>query len=421
MIVSFAREGQEIGQHPEEAVPQLLATGELLPNDHYWHDGMAEWGIVSERWPAKKQPVAPTRLAAPVLAAPASVAAESSSKRWLIIALIAAALVGAGAYFYFTKPSAPQQPAASTVATPTPKATESPAEAATPTSTPETAKPTPTPTQERSDVGGSNTISVISWNLEWFPGRGPNASPQEKQSHMQAAKEELRKLDPDVFLGQEIASWDDFIELCSVLPELDVATVSHYLQGREVSRQQTTVASKLPVVAAWFDNWKVATPQPPRGYACAVVQVPDTDKLLLVYSVHLKSNRARSDEDTQENYAQREESARQLLAHVKLMEEEAFKGRIAGVIVGGDFNTNHDGQFEDDTIEMLTEAGFVNTWEDVPRKQRQTWMGSGRYEPTTFDYIMTKGLDEATAELIDIPEEASDHRPVALEIELSSR
>jgi hypothetical protein len=45
--------------------------------------------------------------------------------------------------------------------------------------------------------------------------------------------------------------------------------------------------------------------------------------------------------------------------------------------------------------------------------------GSGRFEPTTFDYIMTKGLGSPRADLIDVPEEASDHRPVMLEILLS--
>ena len=103
------------------------------------------------------------------------------------------------------------------------------------------------------------------------------------------------------------------------------------------------------------------------------------------------------------------------------MQGKAFKDRIVGVIVGGDFNTNHDGQFDDKTVEILAEAGFANTWEGVSRKRRETWIGGGNYEPTTFDYIMTKGLGSPRADLIDVPEEASDHRPVALEIELSSR
>ncbi len=176
------------------------------------------------------------------------------------------------------------------------------------------------------------------------------------------------------------------------------------------------MAAKLPMVSAWYDNWKTAKDQPPRGYAAAVIEIPETDKLVLVYSLHLKSNLARSDEETQENYDQRDESVRQLLAHIKVMEDEAFKGRIAGVIVGGDFNTNHDGQFKDNVIRMLTEAGFVNTWDGVPPEQRHTWRGNDTYNPTTFDYILTKGLGATKAELLEVSAEASDHWPLRLEI-----
>jgi hypothetical protein len=31
MIITFARNGQEIGQHHEDEVPALLASGEILP------------------------------------------------------------------------------------------------------------------------------------------------------------------------------------------------------------------------------------------------------------------------------------------------------------------------------------------------------------------------------------------------------
>ena len=56
--------------------------------------------------------------------------------------------------------------------------------------------------------------------------------------------------------------------------------------------------------------------------------------------------------------------------------------------------------------EMMAEAGFANRWEGVSRKRRETWIGGGRFEPTTFDYIMTKGLGSPRADLIDVPEEA---------------
>jgi endonuclease/exonuclease/phosphatase family metal-dependent hydrolase len=100
------------------------------------------------------------------------------------------------------------------------------------------------------------------------------------------------------------------------------------------------------------------------------------------------------------------------------MENQTFKERIAGVVVGGDLNTNHDTQFGDKVIEMLTDAGFVNTWAGVPKEQRHTWMGSDRYDPTTFDYILTRGLKPSTAQLMSIDEAASDHRPLKLELEL---
>jgi hypothetical protein len=52
MIVTFARDGQEIGQHHEDEVPALLASGKILPSDDYWHEGLPEWRKVGERWSA---------------------------------------------------------------------------------------------------------------------------------------------------------------------------------------------------------------------------------------------------------------------------------------------------------------------------------------------------------------------------------
>ncbi len=84
----------------------------------------------------------------------------------------------------------------------------------------------------------------------------------------------------------------------------------------------------------------------------------------------------------------------------------------------GNFNTNHDGQFGDDTIKMMTDAGFVNTWGATARKDRHTWRGSDRYEPTTFDYVFVRGLEASTAELVEESDDTSDHWPVRIELSL---
>jgi endonuclease/exonuclease/phosphatase family metal-dependent hydrolase len=392
----------------------LLESGELLPSDHYWCEGMAEWGSVGERWPA--QPELPARKAGPVLRAPATQAAApsgSTNRRLpIILGVVVLLVLGAAAYFYFAKPAA--VPPVET-AEPAPAAAE--AKEPTPATT-ETKEPTPATAEAVPPADSSRTISVVAWNIEWYPGKSMRASAAQRESHKEIVQAELKKINPDVFLAQEIRSWNDFAELCDAIPDLQVAAVSRFLHREDVGLQQTAIASKLPAVAGWYDTWRPAENQPPRGYTAAVLEIPGTDKLLLVYSLHLKSNLARRPADEQANYDQRDESIRQLLAHIERMESDAFKGRIAGVIVGGDFNTNHDGQFGDNVVKMMTDAGFVNTWGDTPRKDRQTWRGSDRFEPTTFDYVFVRGLEASTAELVEVSDDTSDHWPVRIELSL---
>lgn len=53
MQVQFARDGAPlVPSLPEEIVPSLLQSKTLLPSDHYWHEGMAEWMPVEAHWPA---------------------------------------------------------------------------------------------------------------------------------------------------------------------------------------------------------------------------------------------------------------------------------------------------------------------------------------------------------------------------------
>lgn len=44
--------GGEQAVHPEQRVVELLASGELLPSDLYWRDGMAEWQPLSQFHPS---------------------------------------------------------------------------------------------------------------------------------------------------------------------------------------------------------------------------------------------------------------------------------------------------------------------------------------------------------------------------------
>ncbi len=97
--------------------------------------------------------------------------------------------------------------------------------------------------------------------------------------------------------------------------------------------------------------------------------------------------------------------------------ERLFEDRIYGKIVGGDFNTNHDGQFAERTISMMIEAGFHNTWDGVPAEARQTWRGGGRFKPATLVYIFTKGISTLHARILMA--DGSDLLPLEISVPIS--
>lgn len=261
----------------------------------------------------------------------------------------------------------------------------------------------------------AKTLTVAEWNLEWFPGRSPTPTEEAKQKHMEAAQKVLKQLNPDIFMAEEIGDWDSFVKLVSVVPKLQVHTVSAFKYGNSVARQQEAIASTFPPNSTWSESWKKTEANPPRGMAFAALTLPN-GKLLFVYCVHLKANGG----DSAANVAKREDSAKQLVTHVADMEKIYKTNNVFGVIVSGDFNTNQDNPEwkNEKTIPTLEQAGFYSTWTGVPAKDRLTWKGSGRFAATTFDWILTKGLGKPTAGLWKTTEDASDHEPVVLKIEI---
>ena len=263
-------------------------------------------------------------------------------------------------------------------------------------------------------------IHFMAWNLEWFPGRAPTPKEEVIEPQKKAVAEVLAREKPDIFVGEEVRNWQAFADAASAVPGLRTVVVSPF-RGEDGTLwpQQIGIASQLPVESTWAEAWKHVESTPPRGFSFAAVSLPAPETgVLLVYGVHLKSNRGGDPKVDAVNFKMREESAAQLLAHVNEMENAVFAGRVRGIIVAGDFNTNQDGQFGDKTLEILTKGGFHNTWEGVEKKDRLTWRGSDRYEPTTFDYILTKGLPTGTAKMVPADTAASDHWPVMITISL---
>lgn len=271
-------------------------------------------------------------------------------------------------------------------------------------------------------------LKTVAWNIEWFPGLRPGASKGEQHNHIKAVEPVLAEISPDILLAQEITDQRAMERLCESAG-LKLHVISRFIDAEsgEPSLQQVTIASKLEAHSAWFEEFRKRDDLPSlyRGFAFAALRHPDGG-LIMAYSVHLKSNGGSDRPGGEVNIANaRKESVRQILAHKAEMEKTKFAGEnIVGWIVGGDMNSNHDGQFPLCTAVADTIAGgFHSTWDGVDKKDRLTWRSDPdpekrRFEPTTFDYIFTIGFKPAKAKIIDVPRELSDHSPLGVMLEL---
>jgi len=272
------------------------------------------------------------------------------------------------------------------------------------------------------EAGDSRNVRVVFWNMEWFPGGHPQASTTEVVEQICEAVPAIASLEPDIFCAEEILSGKALEVALYKTPGVIPQVCSGFVDdGGTVTLQQIAIASRFPAVGGWWENWKQAAVTPKRGFSVAVFE-PVPGQVLLVYALHLKSNRG----DPAGNTAMREESVKQLLRHVAVMEKAYGKMGHVGIVVGGDFNTSTDDpKFQDEkTMEMLRKAGFDWVWEGIPFEDRVTLPTAPSLNPqyppfpdACFDHAVTKGVKVSSASVAALQPNPSDHRPVVLDLE----
>ncbi len=257
----------------------------------------------------------------------------------------------------------------------------------------------------------AGSITTAFWNIRWFPGNRPNASQSEQAQQVRAVHEDIVKLKADVIGFEEVRDWDNAALAVRPLPgfKVDVCSVFPPREG-QTETQNVAITSRLEPMSAWFEMWKPGTAiTPPRGFAFAAYEVAPK-KLLLVYAVHLKSNRG----DMVEDIAIREESARQLTEHMQSMNQAYSPLGVLTWVVGGDFNTAPDDpRFRGEkTSESLAKLGFKWSWENMPLESRITMPPDARFPAASFDHIFFRGAKLEKAEVVQTSSASSDHRAV---------
>ncbi len=256
-----------------------------------------------------------------------------------------------------------------------------------------------------------DSLTVVYWNIQWFPGRRPNANGREQARHIESVHRDLANIDADIVGLEEVRDFANAGVAVEPLRDFKVDVCSNFppREGQNVA-QQVAIASRLPAISAWAEPWKSgAAITPPRGFAFAAYQLAPNE-LLLVYALHLKSNRG----GLRENITVREESIHQLLTHMQAMERAYGKlGRLHW-IVGGDFNTAPgDQRFSSEkTTRDLLSHGFSWAWQNTPNKSRITLPPSRLYPAACFDHIFYRGATLQHARVINTSPQSSDHRAI---------
>src|SRR5205814_7057081 len=195
---------------------------------------------------------------------------------------------------------------------------------------------------------GAQTVRCTTWNLQWFPNGSPKEAPAAQQEQrIKEAADVLRPINPDIVLLQEVRDYDACARLGeAIAPGIyRVAICSAFKEPfkRGLGKQQVAILSKYQAQAAWAEPWKSMNGvDPPRGFAFAWFKIGNED--IAVYSLHLKSNLiTHGDKETEmaKNIRKREVAVTQLVAHVHDVIETTMLV-IKGIVIGGDFNTNHD-------------------------------------------------------------------------------
>jgi len=259
-------------------------------------------------------------------------------------------------------------------------------------------------------------IRITTWNLEWFPNGSPReASPEKQAQRIEAAADVLRKLDPDILLLQEMRDYDACARLGEAIhPGLYQVAICSAFKG---GKQQEAIVAKIPAQAAWSESWRsIEGIDPPRGFAFAWFKIGNGD--IGVYSLHLKSNlvtHGNTEIETAQNIRKREVSIQQLLAHIHDIIGTSIPS-IKGLVIGGDFNTNHDQAMfvAEKTLNTLTSAAYQSVFEGIPFEQRITHPGSHGFPDATFDYLFGKNV--RIGKPVMTQTNVSDHLPVTCDV-----
>ncbi len=250
-------------------------------------------------------------------------------------------------------------------------------------------------------------VRVVAWNLQWFPGRTPEASPVAEQEHLRDVRGMLQRLKPDILIVSEVKSRSALAEALTGVTGLAVRAMSDFA-GRP---QQVAICSRFPARRTGWGEWDQSVVGPPRGFAYAELALA-SNVVMQVQALHWKSNRGVA----AINQALRTASAVQCNVLADTLAAPA--GVRSGVLLAGDLNTSLDDEklSADPSLRYLIGRGWHWPFAHLTPNQRKTWQGWSNTPSVQFDHFLTRGLGTPKARVGNAGH-ISDHQPILMTIQ----
>ncbi|MEM6820314.1 MAG: endonuclease/exonuclease/phosphatase family protein [Verrucomicrobiota bacterium] len=253
-------------------------------------------------------------------------------------------------------------------------------------------------------------VSLLTWNLQWFPGNSRTTTADAEEAQIKEVAAQLNETGAEIVCLQEVKGAGAVERLLELLPGYRMQFVSDFSGALEIA-----IISRVDAVSAFAEEFEEAEITPPRGFVYAAYDFDG--HLLLVYSVHFKSNVG----GIPASIPKREESARQLLSHV----EDAKRihltdgAKSVSVVLAGDFNTSliAENFVEDKTGAIILDSGFQWGFRGMVGEDLVTWLSDGRYPDVDFDHFFiraSEGTIFGRSYVLPTERFVSDHRPVVM-------
>lgn len=272
----------------------------------------------------------------------------------------------------------------------------------------------------------AQSLRVTTWNLQPPAVRTNAAAANAEDISISTAAAELKKLNPDVILLQQVVDWAMCDALAQALKpaQYNVVACSAFRGTRTnaLRKQQVAILAKPEARAyfSWTESWRNrGAPTVAGGFAFAAFQVGN--RRIGFFSVQagaptgLTPGKKRAAAVPEERLTP---AIEQVLAQVRAI-NNWITNRVQACVIGGTFGraTGQVMALEGAPLQMLESAGFGDAFQGVSAADRATQRAKAGQTGPVADYLFIQPPSCASDPTVQ-PVAVARHYPVACEVRL---